>query len=228
MQLLFFKIYFIIFIFSSLSFNIQAQTIVQNNYWLRTYFRIKINEKWAFHSEFDERRLINPDRQLQFITHQHLHYRFGKYTEGVLGASFSAVRQGNIDVPEYRVFQEFHIFKTLGKNWWIGNRFRSEQRFFHNYMKDNLLEGYNHHFRWRLRPQMSYHLGKKWFAKCNDEIMFQDAKFEQNRVYIGIEKQVLKQKIAHELGFMYLYQARSNGGYFQRNIIRYTMTYSLQ
>ena len=118
--------------------NLNAQVTHQTSYWLRAYFRIKINEKWTFHSEFDERRLINPDKQLQFITHQHLHYRFGRYTEGALGVSYSAVRQGNIDVPEYRVFQEFYIDKSFGKNWWIGNRVRMEQRFFRNYLKNNL------------------------------------------------------------------------------------------
>lgn len=201
---------------------VKSQTLYQNSVWFRTYFRVKLAKKWSFHAEFDERRLTEPDRQLQFITHQHVHYRFGRYTEGSVGGSFSAVRQGNLAVPEWRLFQELHNFWAF-KTWRLSHRLRTEQRFFHNYLKDNLLEGYNYHFRIRFRPQIDYKMQKNWTFKLGNEIMYQDEKFEQNRIYLNGEKRFVAQKFAIEFGFIKLLQARSNGGYFDRNIARATI-----
>ncbi len=216
------KIFIFTFVVAN-AFLVKSQTIFQNSIWFRAYFRVKWSEKWSFHSEFDERRLTNADKQLQFITHQHLHYRFGRYTEGVIGGSFSAVRQGNLDVPEWRLFQEFHTFWESPKHWRLSHRLRTEQRFFHNYAKNELLAGFNYHFRIRFRPQIDYKMPKNWTLKLGNEIMYQDEKFEQNRIYCNIEKRFLSQKLAVEVGFIKLLQARNSGGYFDRNIARATI-----
>ena len=108
------RLVFLALIINVLAANSQT-TVHQQAYWLRLYGRVKLNDKWSFQVEADERRLIKPDRQLQFIAHAHLHRKFGKYTEGALGTTFSAVRQSTFDVPEGRLFQEFYWFLPLGK-----------------------------------------------------------------------------------------------------------------
>jgi hypothetical protein len=189
-----------------------AQVTNQQSYWLRFYLQETFAKKWSWHLELDERRLINPDRQLQFITHAHVHRQLGKGTEVSMGGSYSVVNQ----VMEHRLFQEFHYSKLLGQRMIWANRFRTEQR---RIEQDEGL--WQWRFRVRYRLQLGYLLGKNWGLKLSDEIMWHTDAFDQNRIYVAIEKKFSK-VFSLEIGYLKLYQFRSESAYGDRDILRST------
>ena len=219
------KICATVFIFSFLAFNIQAQTIVQNSYWLKTYFRFAINQKLSFHSESDEIRLIQPDRQLVFTTYQHLHYGINRYLDVAAGVAFSDVHQLLFEVPEWRPFEEFSIAKNIGKQWRFAHRTRLEERFLHNFSNYSLTKGYNLQYRWRFRPLLTCNFLKNWAINISDELMIQSKKFDQNVIYIGIQKRNILPRCSAEMGFMKQLVSRNGNGYIDRNILRGTVSY---
>ena len=218
MRYLFVCIYLI---FNCLTLN--AQVVHQQAYWIRLYARIKFDDKWSLQFEADERRFIQPDKQLQFIAHTHLHRKFGKYTEGSVGMTFSSVRQGDFDVPEWRPFQEFYVYLPVGKGFRLSHRLRTEQRWFHNYDKIGLIDGYNYKNRIRFRPQLDWKMSEHWALKLNDEVMYHiNDDFDQNRVFAGFEYRFDKHT-SLELGYLKVYQKRSGGkGYYDRDNLRVT------
>ena len=200
-----------------------AQVAHQQGYWTRLFFRVKLNDKWSWQTQADERRLIQPDRQLQFIVHTDLHRKFGKYTEGSVGLTFSTVRQGDFEVPEYRPFEEFYVYVSLVKGLRFSQRIRTEQRWLHHYGKTGLTEGYDFKWRFRFRPQLDWKLSEHWALKFNDELMYHDDDFDQNRIYGGAEYRFNK-KTSLELGYLKLYQKRSGGkGFYDRDNLRVTL-----
>lgn len=46
-------------------------------------------------------------------------------------------------------------------------------------------------------------------------------RFDQNRIYLGVEYPWSKQ-IATELGYIKIHQSKLSGGYFDRDVIRFT------
>lgn len=205
-----------ILLFAVLPLHLPGQTIQQQAYWIRLYLRGKLAEKWAWHVEMDERRLIRPDRQLQFIAHAHVHRKLGKHWELAAGCAYSVVQR----VPERRLFQELHVGSKMAQHWRISGRLRSEQRWFE---QDD--DTWQLKFRWRGRLQLEYDFLKKWRAKCNDELMFQAGEFEQNRVYLALERQFSK-RISLETGYLNIYQKRAAAGYFDRDVLRSTLYFN--
>jgi hypothetical protein len=203
----------------------------QQSYWTRLYVRVKLNDKWSWQNEADNRRFFGENQQLQFIAHTHLHRKFGKNmahpeklgAEGSLGFTFSDVWQGTLPVPELRPFQEFYVYQKLTDKWRLTHRFRTEERWFHNYVKDVLTEGYNFKFRLRYMLRTDYQLGKKWVLKVNDEVMYHTDDFDQNRFYAGLEYKFRKD-ISLETGYLKAYQKRANNkGYYDRDNLRVTL-----
>ena len=212
---------FIVLIFNTLS--LKSQTVHQKAYWTRLYVRVKLNDKWSWQTEADNRRFFGENQQLQFIAHTHVHRKFSKNTEGSLGFTFSEVWQGNLPVPELRPFQEFYIFQPLSTRLRLSHRIRTEQRWFHNYKNEALAEGYNFKFRFRYRPQLDFKLSEKWALKVNDELMYHHDDFDQNRIYGAVEYKFRKD-LSLEMGFMKLLQKRANNkGYFDRDNLRVTL-----
>ena len=119
----------------------KSQTTHQSTYWTRLYVRAKLNDKWSWQTEADNRRFFNENKQLQFIAHTHLHRKLSKNTEGALGFTYSEVWQGHLPVSELRPFQEFYIFQPLTTRLRLSHRFRTEQRWFHNYKGETLVVG---------------------------------------------------------------------------------------
>ena len=212
---------FIVLIFNTLS--LKSQTVHQQAYWTRLYVRVKLNDKWSWQTEVDNRRFFGENQQLQFIAHTHVHRKFTKATEGSIGFTFSEVWQGNLPVSELRPFQEFYIFQPLNSRLRLSHRIRTEQRWFHNYKNDALTEGYNFKFRFRYRPQLDYKLSEKWGLKINDELMYHHDDFDQNRIYGAVEYKFRKD-LSLEIGYMKLLQKRANNkGYFDRDNLRVTV-----
>jgi hypothetical protein len=214
-----------LFIYITLFINVlqsQAQTIHQSTYWTRIYLRAKLSEKYSLQFEADNRRFFNANQQLQFIAHIHLHRKLGKNTEGSLGFTYSDVWQGNLPVPELRPFQEFYIFQPFNERFRLTHRIRTEQRWFRNYANDHLVYGYNFKFRFRYQPRLEYRASEKWIFKINDELMYHNDGFDQNRIYGAVEYKFLKD-LSLELGYLKLKQKRNGkDGYFLRDNVRVT------
>jgi Protein of unknown function (DUF2490) len=208
------------------SVSLTAQTTHQKAYWIRVFAKVKLDSNWTWQIEAEERRLILPDKQLQFIAHTHIHRKLSKNTEGALGASFSSVQQGLIDVKEYRLFQEFYIYQNLTPKLRLAHRLRTEQRWFENVEKGAITEGYNFKFRYRYRPQLELKLNKNWALKTNAELMYHQTQYDQFRFFIGGEYR-FNPHFSMEMGYLKVNQQRSSGGYFDRDNLRTTFYFNL-
>ncbi len=207
---------------------VNAQVVHQQTYWTRLYVRVKLNDKWSWQTEGDNRRFFGENKQLQFIAHTHIHRKISKNTEGALGLTYSEVWQGILAVPEWRTFQEFYFYQKLTDKARFTHRFRTEQRWFHNFSKnmfgsETFTSGYNFKFRLRYMLRFDYKLSEKWLLKLNDELMYHTDDFDQNRLYSGIEYKILKD-LSIEMGYLKVYQKRANNkGYFDRDNLRVTV-----
>ncbi len=211
----------IAFILSVLS--LKSQVVHQQTYWTRLYVRVKLNDKWAWQTEVDNRRFFGENKQLQFIAHTHVHRKFGKDTEGALGFTYSTVWQGILAVPEFRPFQEFYVYQKLNDKARLIHRFRTEERWFRKYQSETFTEGYNFKFRLRYMLRFDYKLSEKWLLKLNDEVMYHTDDFDQNRLYGGFEYKFRKD-VSLELGYMKAYQKRANNkGFYDRDNLRVTL-----
>ena len=209
-----------------LTVNLAAQTTHQQTYWTRLFAKVKLDSNWSWQFEADERRLILPDKHLQFIAHTHIHRKLSKNTEGSLGVTFSSVRQGLIDVNEYRLFQEFYVYQNLTPKLRLSHRFRPEQRWFENVEKGEIVAGFNFKFRMRYRPQLDYKINKKWSLKTNAEIMYHQDKYDQFRFFMAGEYR-FNPHFSMEMGYLKVNQQRSSGGFFDRDNLRTTFYFNL-
>jgi hypothetical protein len=209
-----------------LTVNLTAQTTHQQTYWTRLFVKVKLDSNWTWQIEADERRLILPDKQLQFIAHTHLHRKLSKNTEGSLGVTFSSVRQGLIDVNEYRLFQEFYVYQNLTPKLRLSHRLRPEQRWFENVEKGAIVDGFNFKFRLRYRPQLDFKLNKKWSFKTNAEIMYHQDAYDQFRFFMATEYR-FNPHLSMEMGYLKVNQQRSSGGFFDRDNLRTTFYFNL-
>lgn len=202
---------------------LNAQVTHQQTYWTRIGARVKINDKWTAQIQADNRRFFGENQQLQFITHLNIHRKFSKNTEGAMGCSFSEVWQGDLPVPELRLFQEFNPFQKITEKLRLFHRFRTEQRWFHNYQGTDLTEGYNFKFRFRYMPRLDYKWNEKWTLRTNAELMYHQDDFDQYRYYGGVEYKILKD-LSVEMGYLKVYQKRANNkGYYDRDNLRVTV-----
>ena len=202
-----------------------------NLYWGRYFNQLHFNKKWSWQNEFDERRSIQPDQQRQFIFHTYANFKVRSKTDLATGYTGSWVTNTkNLTVPELRFFQSVTSkLATIGKID-LHFRFRLEERFFHNTdtEKINLTDGYHFKFRTRYRIQFQRSLdeNKKWLARISDEIMYHTDKddiwkFDQNRIYAGVERKLTKQ-LSLEIGYL-LAHVQSNDQIIRSNIVRTTL-----
>jgi Protein of unknown function (DUF2490) len=185
------------------------------SYWIRLYVQGKINTNWTWQLEADERRFIKPDRQMQFIAHATVQRKLCKSTGIGGGLTFSEVNA----VPEWRLFQELNWTKPLGDAVKLSVRFRPEQRFFH--LGEN---NWDQRFRWRYRLQLVYALNQGISIKGSEELMRQNGDFDQNRLYGALNFKISK-KVAVEVGYLKIYQKRTEARFFSRDVLRTTFYY---
>ena len=219
------KTIFNVLIFICLLVNAKAQTLHQEAYWIRVLAKIKLDSNWTFQAEADGRRSILPDKYLQFISHAQIHRKIGQNTEGSVGVSFSNNQQNVINVSEYRLFQEFYFFQKLTPKIRLTHRLRTEERWFENVENGAIVAGFNFRFRWRYRPQLTLKLTEKWSLKTNTEIMYHVDKYDQFRFSLSGEYR-FNPKISLETGYLKVHQARSSGGFTDRDILRTTLYFN--
>jgi Protein of unknown function (DUF2490) len=205
-------------------------------YWVKGYLKLRFSERNSLHIDLEERRLINPHKENQLLIQSHYHHQLNKGMDVAAGIEYS--RQNTLTsidfvVPEYRLFQEINFFQKLSPQLEIQHRYRLEERWQHNSISAELLEGYKFATRLRYRLQATYQFTKAK-VKAFNEIMVHTSKgissnvFDQNRVYIGAEYPISSQ-LTTELGGMYIWQQSSNNtNASTRNIIRLSFYYTLK
>jgi hypothetical protein len=223
----------------------QANVSHQNLYWTRYYNQLALNKTWIWHNEIDMRRFMGSNTLHHVIFHSHIHYKINPNFDIALGLTYSQQSPqfpdatNRLVVPEIRPFQEIIQSQSLGKRVILSHRFRLDERFFRKNDGVNLLEGTDFNFRFRYRPQLLINLSKldnktPLNLKIADELMVNFGgeilynHFDQNRVYVGLEK-VLHKNLSIEMGYLHWYQQRNSGKeFFDRNILRLTVLHRMK
>ncbi|MFV8368221.1 DUF2490 domain-containing protein [Flavobacterium sp. LB2R40] len=219
--------------------NVDHQSIL----WTRYYNQLTLNNKWALHTEFDNRVFLKPVKQNLYVIRIQGRYKINEHFETGIGFTHFSVATQNpqlsydFNIPEYRGQQDItwklNIIRVT-----FNQRFQVEERFIHNANKESLLPGTTFSWRFRYRLQADYTFWKKenQYLKTilSDEIMFNAGKtilnntFDQNRVYGAVQYGITK-NIAIELGYLNSFQKRSSGvDYFNRDIVRISIFHKLK
>ena len=214
--------------------NIDQQTLT----WIRYYNILPLTEKWALHSEIDNRSFLNPIHENLFAIRVQGRYRATKLID--LGGGFAFFNVNTQDqhidpdfsIPEYRIQQDATLINDIAKIT-FHNRFQLEERFIHRATKTELLDDFSFSFRFRYRLQSTFDLWKKekrsLKGTISDEILLNFGKdnksntFDQNRIYAALRYH-FNPNIGLELGYLKSFQRRASGvDFYDRDIIRFTV-----
>ena len=221
-----------LYIFLSTVANAQQDDPLQG-YWFRYYNQFSLTPKWVLHTELDERRLLNPDRQAQFFIHTHLHYLLSPKLD--FGAGFNhnlSKSRTNVTIPEWRPWQEVNFNATPTSKVKLSFRYRLDERFIHHSSATQLEDGYQFVLRHRMRVQVMHRTGKNEHVtlKLSNELMLNTSPvldtFDQNRIFGAVEFK-LSNSLSLETG--YLHQVtRRNGLSTTFHILRTTLYHRIQ
>lgn len=236
------KIFRLVLILGIISSFASAQNIKKTDQqtltWIRYYNIFPLSEKWAIHSEIDNRSFVNPIHQNLFVIRAQGRYRASKLIDLGSGFAFFNVntQNPNVDpdysVPEYRAQQDITLINDIAKIT-FHNRFQLEERFIQKADKTALLNDFSFSFRFRYRVQSTFDLWKKESRSIkgtiSDEVMFNFGKdnkrntFDQNRLYAALRYHFTP-NIGLELGYIKNFQRRLSGvDFYDRDIIRFTL-----
>jgi len=164
------KIFRLVLILGIISTFASAQNIKKTDQqtltWIRYYNIFPLSEKWAIHSEIDNRSFVNPIHQNLFVIRAQGRYRASKLIDLGSGFAFFNVntQNPNVDpdysVPEYRAQQDITLINDIAKIT-FHNRFQLEERFIQKADKTELLNDFSFSFRFRYRVQSTFDLWKK-------------------------------------------------------------------
>ncbi len=221
-----------------LSFQSKSQNtyIKQWQVWIRYYNQAQLNKQFALHTEFDERRRLNPWRQAQFFAHIHLHYRVKPWLEFAAGMNYNSTHTTStsfqtLSIGEWRPWQEISLFKKSGRDAQFQFRYRLDERFIHNNDKQIILDGY--HFNWRHRfrilyskPIVKFHNKQALTLKLSDELMLNSGvvarTFDQNRISTSLEI-MLNKHWSIESGYLNQLQQITDQAFILRHAVRTTV-----
>lgn len=223
----------------------QKEVTNQSLYWIRYYNLLQIDKHFTWHNEAEMRRFWERDVLHHFIVHTRMHYALERKTNVAFGLTYSRQSPQNpnsisrLVVPELRGVQEINYNISVIDRLTLQQRLRIEERFIRRNNGMELLSGYNFNFRFRLRLQANYRLSpnskaSKTILKLSNEVMFNVGKnivfnqFDQNRIYLGVEKDISK-VLSAEIGYLKWYQQTAAGNtFFNRDIIRFTLYHRMK
>ena len=218
----------------------------QDLIWYGVFTTVKINEKWYFQNEVQERHFVNPLSQHQLIFRGHIHHLLGKSGwESSVGMClflqnpndpYAAVK---LTVPELRPHLEM-AYKQQLTGLTIDHRYRAEARFFHNTNSNNTALEDDYDFgNLRIRYQILatiplIKIKEKQFLKLklSDELMVNVGEnvvvniFDQNRLSAAISYDVSKY-VTFDVGYLNWFQQRTNGNFYNRDILRFTLFHKI-
>ncbi|MDQ1164428.1 DUF2490 domain-containing protein [Flavobacterium sp. SORGH_AS_0622] len=236
------KIFKLICLLGFLSPILSAQNIKKTDQqtltWIRYYNIFPLSEKWAIHSEFDNRSFVNPIHENLFVIRSQARYRANKIMDFGGGFAYFNVntQNPNVDpdysVPEYRAQQDLTFINDIAKIT-FHNRFQIEERFIQKTDKNELLNEFSFAYRFRYRLQSTFTIWEKEQRSIkgtiSDEVMLNYGKdnrkntFDQNRLYIALRYHFTP-NLGLELGYLKNFQRRSSGiDFYDRDIIRFTV-----
>jgi hypothetical protein len=236
------KIFKLICLIGFLSPILSAQNIKKTDQqtltWIRYYNIFPLSEKWAIHSEFDNRSFVNPIHENLFVIRSQARYRASKIMDFGGGFAYFNVntQNPNVDpdysIPEYRAQQDLTFINDIAKIT-FHNRFQIEERFIQKTDKNELLNEFSFAYRFRYRLQSTFTIWEKEQRSIkgtiSDEVMLNYGKdnrkntFDQNRLYIALRYHFTP-NLGLELGYLKNFQRRSSGiDFYDRDIIRFTV-----
>ena len=232
---------FLFILFSSFPFSVFAQkeVIHQSLYWIRYYNILNFNPKWSLHTEIDTRHFFVNSRQHQLIIHSRVSYRANDKWTVAAALTYSAQkppRPGTYPrpvTPELRAWQEVAYNQPLSPSLTLNYRIRVEERFLATHSGPfEFNEPHPFIFRHRYRVQLGYAIKKANLSfRASDEFFlnnFEGKMFDQNRVYMSVEKR-FNPALAVEVGYMNIYQqSRASGLTFRRDNLRLTLMHTLR
>jgi hypothetical protein len=224
----------------------QKEITKQSLVWYGLFTTLEFNDKWYFQNEIQERHFINPTAQHQFIVRSHLHRVLGNSGWEVSAGGCLFLTNPNepnasvkLAVPEVRPHIIFVYKQNLDKVA-LEHRFRGEARFFHN-LNDNkreLEDGFefsSYRITYRLQgtvPLFKMDEQRKLKLKLYDELFINAGNkivtnvFDQNRVYAGLNYDILK-NLSFEVGYLNWFQQKPDGDFLNRDILRFTVFHKL-
>ncbi|MCD0470703.1 DUF2490 domain-containing protein [Flavobacterium sp. JAS] len=236
----------ILLLFGFISPFLSAQNIKKTDQqtltWIRYYNILPLTEKWALHSEFDNRSFLNPVHENLFVIRVQGRYRVHKNIDLGTGLAYFNVntQNPNVDpdysIPEYRIQQDVTFINDIAKVT-FHNRFQLEERFTQKVNKTELTDDFYFAYRFRYRLQSTFDLWKKDIrslkATISDEVMFNFGKdnkrntFDQNRIYAALRYH-FNPNVGLEIGYLKSFQRRASGvDFYDRDIIRFTLYHKI-
>jgi hypothetical protein len=230
---------FVLLLVSFSTSNAQKEIIHQSLYWIRYYSILNFNPKWSWHNEIDTRHFFVNSRQHQLIIHSRASYRLTDDWTVAAALTYSAQKPQIPDpsprpvTPEFRLWQEAAYNQVLSNRFALNYRIRIEERFLSTHPGPfDFDEPHPFVFRHRYRAQLGFAIKEANLAfRASNELFlnnFQGTLFDQNRVYLSVEKR-FNPAFAVEVGYMNIFQrTRTPGLYFQRNNLRLTLLHTLR
>lgn len=230
-----------------LLFSTKAQKSITRQQLVWYYYNqtFLLNDKYYLQTELHERRFIDPDVQFQSLARTHLHRILGNGWETSVGVAVSLQNPNNpfasvkLTVPEFRPHIEFDYNQKMDYLT-LDHRYRAEARYFRNSNSANtaLEEGVdfaNYRFRYRLQatiPLWKFSNNRALKVKFGDEIMLNAGSriitnvCDQNRITGSLSMDLLA-NFNLELGYLHLFQQRSNGAFYERDILLCTVSHKI-
>ncbi len=210
--------------------------------WIRYNINVQLPKKFLLKTEVEERFFITKKvKQQQFLLRFSIDKQLPKNWN--IGIGFSSWYVGNNDelkptklmIPELRPQFEISNKNKLSERFTISHRYRAEWRFIKKTNKEftETINGYTNNFRFRYQLALDYAVYKKEEKEFHlilfDEILINAGKsigkniFDQNRIGFSARYNFNK-KIGLELGYINLFQQKSNGNdFYNRQILRFTL-----
>lgn len=215
--------------------------IDQDLVWYRYRQILHLDSTWSVSTEIENRRYLPKHRNHQLLPGRvTLHHKLGKGWEAGIGFVYflqCLPHDPDSDIalirPEIRPHQEF-VHRTNTGPLQFRQRIRIEERFFRNTAENELAAGYRFNWRFRYRIRADYRFWEKetrYFSMyLFDEVMvnagqsIQQNFFDQNRIAAGLHYSITP-SWAIDLAYIRWFQQRSSGvDFFNRNILRITLT----
>lgn len=214
------------------------EVVRQKLVWVRYNNQLTLHPKLALHSEVDNRAYVAPFAEHHLVLRSVLRYTLLPQVEVGAGLVFALQQPhdprstSDLTVPELRPQQDITVKQTVGKIT-LNHRYQLDERFIRRSVENELVPGYTFHlrFRYRLQAQVPLYKAPQHTLKLMlaDELMFNAGKsiqqniFDQNRVYIGLQREQ-KGAFSYEVGYMKWYQQRPSGtSFFNRDILRFSV-----
>lgn len=223
-----------------------AQHTRQEVIWYGYFLTIPISETWYNVTEIQERHLIRPFQQSQFLVRTRFHKAWTKNWDTSVGFSaFLHHRQrpfvdDDFNWPEWRPHADI-TWKSKYQQLQIDQRIRGEARFYQRLdsSEQELESGFFFRgFRYRYRLQLSIPIASNYLSKslqlklANETMGMSGEKtgeftFDQNRISADISYAV-SPGVNLELGYIFLHQSIGSGRYLIQDILRITVRHQLK